>query len=113
VSLVEGTIGAVHGDEGFMHHVAVTGGDLVTAQMMFSQQGAVPQSELARQLGVRVGGNGYILVDTEQRTSVERVYAAGDVTRIFAHQIVSAAHEGATAAVTANYEMYEPWQQSG
>jgi thioredoxin reductase (NADPH) len=111
IALVEGAIKNVDGEGGYMRSVTACDAPPVRAEMMFSHQGARPNSELAQQLGVRTGEHGYILVDSEQRTSVERCYAAGDVTRIFAHQIVSAAHEGATAGITANYELYEPWQQ--
>ena len=54
-----------------------------------------------------MSGSGYIAVDTEQRTSEPFVYAAGDCTRLLAHQIVTAAHEGATAAQTLNYDLFE------
>ena len=56
-------------------------------------------------LEVALSGGGYINVDTEQRTSESFVYAAGDCTRLLAHQIVTAAHEGATAAQTLNYDL--------
>jgi thioredoxin reductase (NADPH) len=112
IRLIEGAITDVDGEGGYMRSVTVCDAPPVPAEMMFSHQGARPNSDLAQQLGVRTGEHGYILVDGEQRTSVERCYAAGDVTRVFAHQIVSAAHEGATAAITANYELYEPWQQT-
>lgn len=50
-------------------------------------------------------------IDTEQRTNVERIYAAGDLTKEFAHQIVTAAHEGATAGQAANYDSYRSEQR--
>jgi thioredoxin reductase (NADPH) len=77
------------------------------AEHLFSHQGATPQTALARSLGVALSGGGYINVDTEQRTSEPFVYAAGDCTRLLAHQIVTAAHEGATAAQTLNYDLFE------
>jgi thioredoxin reductase len=55
---------------------------------------------------VALSGGDYITVDTEQRTSEPFVYAAGDCTRLLAHQIVTAAHEGATAAQTLNYDLF-------
>jgi thioredoxin reductase len=55
---------------------------------------------------VELSGEGYITVDTEQRTSEPFIYAAEDCTRLFAHQIVTAAHEGATAAQTLNYDLF-------
>jgi thioredoxin reductase (NADPH) len=73
---------------------------------LFSHQGATPQTALARSLGVALNAGGYITVDTEQRTSQPCVYAAGDCTRLFAHQIATAAHEGATAAQTLNFDLF-------
>lgn len=62
---------------------------------------------------VQANSEGYVTVDEEQRTNVPRVYAAGDVTRVFSHQVVTAAHEGATAAQAANYDLYRPEQREG
>jgi thioredoxin reductase (NADPH) len=45
-------------------------------------------------------------VDTEQKTSVEGVYAAGDLTQLHSHQVSAAVHEGAQAASAANYFLY-------
>jgi thioredoxin reductase (NADPH) len=49
---------------------------------------------------------GYIKVDTEARTSIPYIYAAGDVTRLFSHQVITAAHEGATAATTLAWDLF-------
>jgi pyruvate/2-oxoglutarate dehydrogenase complex dihydrolipoamide dehydrogenase (E3) component len=68
---------------------------------------------LARSLGVELSGGGYIKGDTDQRTSEPFVYAAGDCTRLFAHQIVTAAHEGATAAQTLNYDLFKADELQG
>ncbi len=78
----------------------------VPADHLFSHQGSVPETALARSLGVVLDAAGYIQADTEQRTSEPFVYAAGDCTRLFAHQIAAAAHEGATAAQTLNYDLF-------
>ena len=69
-------------------------------------QGATPQSGLAAQLGVPLSDSGYIEVDAEQRTAVPGVFAAGDATRPFAHQVAAAVHQGGQAASTANYWLY-------
>jgi thioredoxin reductase (NADPH) len=75
---------------------------------LFSVQGATPQSELARQVGARCSEAGYILVDTEQKTSVPGLFAAGDVTRLHSHQVTTAVHEGGQAAQAANCYLYPP-----
>ena len=75
---------------------------------LFCTQGATPEVQLAKDLGVSLFSNGYIDTDIEQKTNVPGVYAAGDVTRIHGHQITTAVHEGATAASAANYYLYPP-----
>jgi thioredoxin reductase (NADPH) len=56
-------------------------------------------NELADQVGARLGPDGTILVDDHQRTSVEGLYAAGDVV-IGLDQISHAMGEGGVAATT-------------
>ncbi len=67
---------------------------------VFIYVGLIPQNEVAKQLGVELTEKGYIKVDGTQRTNVERVYAAGDITGSQA-QIIVAAGQGAVAALSA------------
>jgi thioredoxin reductase (NADPH) len=55
---------------------------------------------------VALSADGYIVVDSEQKTSVPGVFAAGDVTRLHSHQVTTAVHEGGQAASAANYYLY-------
>lgn len=71
-------------------------------------QGATPQSGLLAPLGVALGPDGYVRVDTEQKTDVAGIYAAGDVTRLHPHQVATAVHEGGQAASAANDFPYPP-----
>jgi thioredoxin reductase (NADPH) len=107
----ESPIDHVEGEEGMMRTVVLKDGTRIEASFMFNEQGCTPRIELAQELGVKLAANGFIDADEEQRTNVPFVYAAGDVTREYAHQVVSAAHEGATAGITANYDLYEPDQK--
>ncbi|MEO8457331.1 MAG: NAD(P)/FAD-dependent oxidoreductase [Chloroflexota bacterium] len=109
--IYESAIDHVEGEDGMMRTVVLEDGTRIEANFMFNEQGSTPRIELAKELGVKLADNGFIETDTEQRTNVPLVYAAGDVTKDFAHQIVSGAHEGATAAITANYDLYEPDQK--
>ena len=68
-------------------------------QGVFVAVGEQPQNELALKLGVRVDDHGFVVVDRGQRTSVEGVYAAGDITG-GVRQIVTACAEGAVAALS-------------
>ena len=50
---------------------------------------------------LRMDENEYIITDEDMRTSVEGVYAAGDIRAKSLRQVVTAASDGATAAVQA------------
>ncbi|HDM66776.1 MAG TPA: thioredoxin-disulfide reductase [Thermoplasmatales archaeon] len=66
---------------------------------VFISIGVIPQNKLAEQLQVKLTEQGYIVVDSEMRTNIRGVYAAGDITGGL-RQIVTAVAEGATAALT-------------
>lgn len=67
---------------------------------LFVEIGLVPQTELAKKLGVETTDFGYIKVKPDMSTNIEGVYAAGDSTDASNnfHQIVTACSEGAVAA---------------
>lgn len=108
IPVVHDRIESVVGHEGLFEAIFTAGGMCIELDRLFSQQGASPRNKLALDLGVEVNDLGYIVVDTEQKTNVEGVYAAGDVTGLHSHQVVTAAHEGAQAASAANYYLYPP-----
>ncbi|HST04896.1 MAG TPA: NAD(P)/FAD-dependent oxidoreductase [Chloroflexia bacterium] len=83
----------------------------VPLDSVFVTQRIQPNTQLAKQLGLSHDEHGYIVSDVEQCTNVAGVYAAGDVTRLFNHQVTSAVHEGGMAAAAANYYLYEDWQK--
>jgi len=66
---------------------------------VFVLVGEVPNSQVARESGVVVDKEGYIVVDERQRTNIEGVYAAGDVTINPVKQIGTAVGQGIVAAV--------------
>ncbi|MCK4475337.1 MAG: thioredoxin-disulfide reductase [Methanophagales archaeon] len=67
---------------------------------VFVSIGEEPVNDLAVQMGIMMDKNGYIIVDKSQRTNLERVYAAGDITG-GVRQVVVACAEGAIAATSA------------
>ncbi len=71
---------------------------------LFIEIGNVPNVELAKKLGVELEGE-YIVVDRNQRTNVEGVFAAGDITHNPLKQIITACAEGAIAANSAYEEL--------
>jgi thioredoxin reductase (NADPH) len=108
IRCVTGEIATARAREpGYFAAVVLAGGEEIRLDHLFSEQGAKPNVALAEGLGMALTDEGYIKVDTQARTSIPGIYAAGDVTRLFAHQVVTAAHEGATAATTLDYDLFE------
>lgn len=108
VALVQAAVTAGEGDpaSGRLAALRVADGRRIGCDRVFSVQGARPAAELAVALGARLGPHGHVEVDVEQRTSVPRLYAAGDLTRPHSHQVATAVHEGAQAASACNYDLY-------
>jgi thioredoxin reductase (NADPH) len=79
---------------------ALTGKEgAIQTDAAFVAIGETPISGIASSVGVETDEAGFIIVDKEMRTSIPRVYAAGDVIG-GVRQIVTATGTGATAALT-------------
>ena len=65
---------------------------------VFVQVGEAPNSQIAKEAEVKVDEAGYIIVDNRQRTNIDGVYAAGDVTIGPVKQIGTAVGEAIIAA---------------
>jgi thioredoxin reductase (NADPH) len=68
--------------------------------------GQTPNSHLLKGL-VEMDEGGHALVDLEMRTSAEGIFVAGDLRTRAARQLVSAAGDGATAAISAEHYLAE------
>ncbi len=99
------------GEEGQLSSIVLADGTEIELDSLFVAQRIEPNTQLAQQLGVMLDEHGYIVSDVEQCTNVEGVYAAGDCTKLYNHQVTSAVHEGGMAAAAANYYLYEDWQK--
>ncbi|EDY81783.1 Pyridine nucleotide-disulphide oxidoreductase domain protein [Verrucomicrobiia bacterium DG1235] len=53
-------------------------GRTVQADLALLSIGVRPETEIAKEAGIRLGARGHVMVDTYQRTSAPGVYAAGD-----------------------------------
>lgn len=71
---------------------------------VFIAVGEIPSSQLAADIGVELDEGGYIITDKAQRTNINRVYAAGDITG-GVNQWVVACAEGAIAALSAHKDL--------
>lgn len=76
------------------------GSDMLSLQGVFIEVGATPAVDLATAVGCVLDGRGFIKVDGAQRTNIQGIFAAGDVTsnsNYFA-QFTTAAGEASVAA---------------
>jgi len=90
---------------------SVTLKDTVTGELtelpvngVFISVGYVPHTELAKQLGVELDESGHIIIDNDQKTNVDYVYAIGDVC-VGLKQWIVACGEGAVAATSAFHDI--------
>lgn len=111
IPFIDNTIASVDSNNGYIEQMYIEDGTRIKTEFIFSLISATPCSELAKSLQVHCNKDNYVLIDKEQRTNIEGVYAAGDVTDRYAHQIVTAAHEGAQAAQAINYDLYSEDQR--
>ncbi len=77
-----------------LEEVEISGGNKIKLDCLFVEIGGISNIKLAKLLGIKLEKN-YIKVDKEQKTNVEGVFAAGDVTNNPLKQIVTACSEGA------------------
>ena len=70
---------------------------------IFVAIGRNPNTSLLK--GVELSESGYIKVDSEMRTNIPKVYAAGDIIEKSLRQVVTACADGAIAAETAVKEL--------
>ena len=78
----------------------------LAAQGIFVFIGWIPNTAFLKGF-VELDQSGYILADSEMRTSRKGVYACGDVVKKNLRQIVNACGEGATAAFNAQHYVEE------
>lgn len=66
---------------------------------LFIYIGLEPQIEYLKNSDIKTE-NGYVLVDSNMKTNIENIYACGDLIKKEAYQIITAASEGAKAAIS-------------
>jgi thioredoxin reductase (NADPH) len=111
IELIEGEPDRIEGEPGQMKGLVLKDGTLVEGEIMFSLLSIKPNNQLALGVGVHCDREGYVIVDEEGYTSMPGIFAAGDLSKMHTHQVVSAVHEGAEAAQTANYYLYADYQK--
>ncbi len=97
---VAGRVVAIAGSNGQVRSLEFDDGRSLACDLVFWSMRHEQQSDLAIKLGCAMSEDGCVMVDCEGATSVQWVYAAGDMTP-GAHLIQVAAAKGATAGIAA------------
>jgi thioredoxin reductase len=108
VSVVEGPVLRLRAD-GDEVGVVLAGGQQERRARLFAPTEVQPSNRLAEQLGCAMSEAGFIEVDELGRTTVPRVYAAGDAASPV-HQAIVAAASGTRAALAANHDALEAFE---
>ena len=86
--------------------VELNGKKILNLDGLFIEIGSVPNIALTKKMEIKTEKD-YIAVDKKQKTNIDGVFAAGDVTNNPLKQIITACSEGAVAANSAYRELNE------
>jgi thioredoxin reductase len=101
VPVIETPVVGLDSDNGRLHRVRLADGQTLDRDALFFYIGWQLRTDLARALGCELRDDGSIAVDSDQATTVDRVYAAGNSTDPRA-LVPVAAGSGVAAAVAIN-----------
>ena len=88
----------IKGDK-FVKEIVLDSGKTMPVDGVFIAIGSIPNSVFCEEVGIECNEAGYIKTDNLQKTNVEGVYAAGDITSSTPlRQVITAASQGAVAA---------------
>jgi len=73
----------------------------ISVDGIFVEIGSIPLNKFAKDIGLKLDKEGYIVVDEDMKTSVNGVFAAGDITNQKLKQVVVASGQGSIAAKSA------------
>jgi len=98
--LYKKNISEIFGDK-FVKGVNFKEGGSLELEGVFVEIGSLPNSELADSLGVKLNSKNEIIIDSESKTNINGIYAAGDVCDRHFKQAITGAAEGVIAAFSA------------
>ena len=105
IRVIETPVIALDGDDdGRLRRVRLDNGETLDRDALFLYVGWRLRNDVARALGCRLRDDDSIAVDSQQATTVDRVYAAGNCAEPRA-PVPAAAGSGVTAAVAINVRL--------
>ncbi len=96
--------GVENGEDGWLEALEFDDGSRREYRGGFAMYGSDYNNQLARDLGCEINDDGTVAVDDHGRTTVDGVYAVGDLTPGH-NQIPVAMGEGAKAGISINYDL--------
>ena len=102
-TIYNATIEEFNGEDGILHSLTLNENGEKTqleTKACFIFIGYEPATEFLKKLDI-LDKSGYVIVDSEYRTKIQGIYAAGDIVKKEAFQIVTSVSDGALAAVSA------------
>jgi thioredoxin reductase len=106
IKIVEDEIEALEHTEGKLHHLLFKNGERHPLQTLYAQPPFELPTLIPQELGCELTEHGHVLVDGCQRTSVDGVYGAGDMTT-FLRAVAHAVAGGNLAGSMVNKELIE------
>lgn len=86
-------------EDGVLTKILLDNGQEINTDALFILTGYTPNSNFIEKLKISTK-DGYIIVDKNMKTNIDNIYASGDIIKKDLYQIITAAAEGAVAAVS-------------
>ena len=81
-----------------LYSITLSDNEQIINDGLFILNGYTPNTEFIKNLNIKED-NGYILVSNDMQTNIDGIYTSGDIIKKDLYQIITAASEGAVAAV--------------
>ena len=106
VDIVESQIERLEHKNGYLQHIIFTDGEITPIKALYTRLPFVQHSDVPQSLGCEITTDGYIMIDTAQRTTVPGVFGCGDnSTRM--RTVANAVSMGTTTGLMVNKEIIE------
>lgn len=106
IAVVDGTVTRLLVESDRLQGVQLDDGRVFRRTAVFVRPGLVPNTDLLAGLGCAVDDNGWVVVDSVGRTTVPRLWVAGNAANPRA-QVITAAGEGSSAAIAMNADLVD------
>ena len=111
IQVVEDEIFKLEHENGYLQNILFKNGNSVPIKALYARSPFVQHSDIPQSLGCELTEDGYIKVNSEQKTTVHGIFASGDnTTRL--RTVANAVAMGTTAGMMANKELIEEYFQS-